>query len=128
MKDAPNVAAQQQSIRTAMLYGFPIVTFFVMTWQPAIIQLTFAFTSLILGLQNLVLRNSWVRKKLGIAPLTGASATETLAAFRRPTATTGDAKKSTTSSPDEIRQKKAKQYELIRKRQRQSINDNDTRY
>src|ERR1700753_278075 len=122
MRDTPDVTAQQQNLRTGMLYGLPVITFFVMIWQPAIIQLTFAFTSLIIGVQNLVLRNSWVRKKLGIAPLSAASATQTLAAFRRPVASTGDAQKRTKSSPDEIRQQKAKHYEMIRKRQRQSLN------
>jgi membrane protein insertase Oxa1/YidC/SpoIIIJ len=127
MKDGPVVSAQQQKIRTVMMYGFPIVTLVVMSWQAAIIQLTFTFTSVIIGAQNLILRNAWIRKKLHMAPLGTSGTMDAFSAIQRPAAST-ETKKGVKITADEIRQQKAKQYESIRKRQQRGMNDKDTRF
>jgi YidC/Oxa1 family membrane protein insertase len=57
-----------------MLYALPAISFVVMVWQPAAIQLVFAATSLSQILIATLLKQPAVRGRLGIAQLPKATA------------------------------------------------------
>ena len=58
-------------MQITMLYGLPLVTSTFMLFWPGVLQVTFAFTSLLSLLQSYLLRQPWMRHFLQIQPLPG---------------------------------------------------------
>ena len=103
--------------RKYMMIGFPIITLGVMAFQPAGMTLTFAFTSLLLGFQALMLKNLRLRKLLGMNPTAKQSAFEAAKGLI-PRQEVASKKK-----PMDQRQRAAILYEQHRKQRVQSSRD-----
>lgn len=74
-----NAATMSPGLRSAMQYGLPALSFLLMVWWPACMQLTFATTAVLSLFTSSLLCNPAVRSFLGVrsfptAPASGAAA------------------------------------------------------